>query len=110
MLTPVVSPCHSPQVNKMSTLRPFRCADLFKFNQINFDPLTETYGLPFYLNYLAVWPEYFKVYESPSGKLMGYIMGKSEARFVLCMLCAMYWERVKRGLYCVCFVLCIVKE
>ena len=76
----------------MSTLRPFRCADLFKFNQINFDPLTETYGLPFYLNYLAVWPEYFKVYESPSGKLMGYIMGKSEARLV--------------RVYDLCYILC----
>ena len=64
----------------MTTLRPFRCTDLFKLNQINMDPLTETYGLSFYLNYLAVWPEYFKVMESPSGRLMGYIMGKSEAR------------------------------
>ena len=64
----------------MTTLRPFRCTDLFKLNQINMDPLTETYGLSFYLNYLAVWPEYFKVIESPSGQLMGYIMGKSEAR------------------------------
>ena len=38
------------------------------------------------------------------------VLGKSEVRFVLCMLCAMYCERVKQGLYCVCFVLCIVKE
>ena len=67
----------------MTTLRAFRCEDLFKINQINLDPLTETYGLPFYLNYLALWPEYFKVQQSPSGKLIGYIMGKSEARSVL---------------------------
>lgn len=26
------------------------------------------------------WPEYFQVAESPTGKVMGYIMGKSEAR------------------------------
>lgn len=26
------------------------------------------------------WPEYIQVAESPSGKIMGYIMGKSEAR------------------------------
>ncbi|EDW56182.1 GM22725 [Drosophila sechellia] len=32
----------------MTTLRPFTCDDLFKFNNVNFDPLTETYGLSFY--------------------------------------------------------------
>lgn len=26
------------------------------------------------------WPEYFQVAESPSGKIIGYVMGKSEAR------------------------------
>lgn len=26
------------------------------------------------------WPEYFQVAESPTGKIMGYIMGKTEAR------------------------------
>lgn len=44
----------------------------------NLDPLTETYGLSFYTQYLAHWPEYFQVAESPSGEIMGYIMGKSE--------------------------------
>ncbi len=29
---------------------------------------------------LPRWPEYFQVAESPSGKIMGYIMGKAEAR------------------------------
>lgn len=62
----------------MTTLRQFTCDDLFKFNGINLDPLTEMYGLSFYLQYLARWPEYFMVAESPSGTLMGYIMGKSE--------------------------------
>ena len=33
----------------MCTLRPFTCQDLFKFNRVNFDPLTETYGTSFYL-------------------------------------------------------------
>ena len=28
--------------------------------------------------YMARWPEYFQVAESPAGDLMGYIMGKSE--------------------------------
>lgn len=38
----------------------------------NLDPLTETYGLAFYTQYLAHWPEYFQVAESPSGEIMGY--------------------------------------
>ncbi|XP_044730300.1 N-alpha-acetyltransferase 20 [Chrysoperla carnea] len=62
----------------MTTLRPFTCDDLFKFNNLNFDPLTETYGLSFYMQYLAHWPEYFQVAEAPSGEIMGYIMGKAE--------------------------------
>ena len=62
----------------MTTLRQFTCDDLFRFNGINLDPLTEMYGLSFYLQYLARWPEYFMVAEAPSGTLMGYIMGKSE--------------------------------
>ena len=28
--------------------------------------------------FLFRWPEYFLVAESPSGELMGYIMGKAE--------------------------------
>ncbi|XP_015119198.1 N-alpha-acetyltransferase 20 [Diachasma alloeum] len=64
----------------MSIIRPLTCNDLFKFNNVNLDPLTETYGLPFYMLYLARWPEYVQVAESPSGELMGYIMGKAEGR------------------------------
>ena len=64
----------------MTLLRPFSCHDLFRYNNVNLDPLTETYNLGFYLAYLSKWPEYFAVAESPSGKIMGYIMGKSEAR------------------------------
>ncbi|XP_019472957.1 N-alpha-acetyltransferase 20 [Meleagris gallopavo] len=59
-------------------VRAFTCDDLFRFNNINLDPLTETYGIPFYLQYLAHWPEYFIVAEAPGGELMGYIMGKAE--------------------------------
>ncbi|XP_017883819.1 N-alpha-acetyltransferase 20 [Ceratina calcarata] len=64
----------------MTTLRPFTCNDLFKFNSVNLDPLTETYALSFYTHYLAHWPEYFQVGESPSGEIMGYIMGKAEGQ------------------------------
>lgn len=38
----------------------------------NLDPLTETYGLSFYMQYLAHWPEYFQVALSPNGEIMGY--------------------------------------
>ncbi|XP_018900483.1 N-alpha-acetyltransferase 20 [Bemisia tabaci] len=62
----------------MTTLRPFKCTDMLKFNNVNLDPLTETYGLSFYMQYLAHWPEYFQVAEAPNGDIMGYIMGKSE--------------------------------
>ena len=65
----------------MTTLRQFTCDDMFRFNPINLDPLTETYGVGFYLQYLARWPEYFLVAEAPSGDLMGYIMGKAEGTF-----------------------------
>lgn len=44
----------------------------FFLNYSNLDPLTETYGLSFYMQYLAHWPEYFQVAESPSGEIMGY--------------------------------------
>lgn len=55
--------------------------DLFKFNNINLDVLTETYNMPFYLQYLSNWPESFLVAEAPDGKtLMGYVLGKAEGR------------------------------
>ncbi|KAJ3081793.1 acyl-CoA N-acyltransferase [Rhizoclosmatium globosum] len=62
----------------MSFLRRFTADDLFKFNNINLDPLTETYNISFYLGYLAQWPDYFVMAESCSGASMGYIMGKAE--------------------------------
>ena len=62
----------------MSTLRPFRADDLFKFNNINLDPLTETYHVPFYLGYLAQWPSICATYEDHTGRLAGYILGKAE--------------------------------
>ena len=38
----------------MTTLRQFTCDDLFRFNGINLDPLTEMYGLSFYLQVLTL--------------------------------------------------------
>lgn len=62
----------------MTSLRRFVASDLLKFNNINLDPLTETYNISFYLQYLAHWPDYFSMAESSSGTRMGYIMGKAE--------------------------------
>ncbi|KAJ7355817.1 N-acetyltransferase [Mycena olivaceomarginata] len=62
----------------MSVLRPFSASDMFKFNNINLDVWTETYGLSFYLNYLSTWPDLCYVQAAPSGRLMGYILGNAE--------------------------------
>ena len=62
----------------MTSLKRFVADDLFSFNTVNLDKLTETYGPPFYFEYLAHWPEYFTIARSPAGYAMGYIMGKVE--------------------------------
>lgn len=62
----------------MTSLRRFTCNDLFTYNNVNLDILTETYNLPFYLQYLAKWPEYCLLAEGPSKQAMGYILGKAE--------------------------------
>lgn len=62
----------------MTSVRRFTCDDFFNYNNVNLDILTETYNLPFYLQYLARWPEYCLVAEGPGGQTMGYIIGKAE--------------------------------
>ncbi|KAI0091070.1 N-acetyltransferase [Irpex rosettiformis] len=62
----------------MSVLRPFRATDMFKFNNINLDIWTETYGISFYLSYLSRWPDLCCTQEAPSGRMMGYVIGKAE--------------------------------
>ena len=62
----------------MTTLRPFHATDLFQFNHINLDPLTETYGMHFYMQYLATWPNLCASYDDANGRMMGYILGKAE--------------------------------
>ncbi|GFH29973.1 N-acetyltransferase domain-containing protein [Haematococcus lacustris] len=64
----------------MTTIRRFTCDDLFNFNNVNLDVLTETYNLPFYLLYLARWPEYCQVAEGPGQQIMAYILGKAEGK------------------------------
>eukprot|EP01026_Neomeris_dumetosa_P055501 TRINITY_DN5050_c0_g1_i5.p2 TRINITY_DN5050_c0_g1~~TRINITY_DN5050_c0_g1_i5.p2 ORF type:complete len:195 (-),score=11.92 TRINITY_DN5050_c0_g1_i5:149-673(-) len=62
----------------MTTVRRFSCFDLLRFNEVNLDNLTETYHLPFYQQYMALWPEYCQVVQGAGGKIMGYILGKVE--------------------------------
>jgi N-terminal acetyltransferase B complex catalytic subunit len=64
----------------MTSIRRFCCNDLFTFNNVNLDILTETYNLPFYLQYLARWPEYCLMAEGAGKQAMGYILGKAEGK------------------------------
>ena len=62
----------------MSTLSRFSAVDLFKFNNINLDPLTETYSISSYLQYMAEYPDYFYKISNNSGQMCGYLMSKHE--------------------------------
>ena len=64
----------------MTTTRAFDIYDLLRFNNVNLDPLTETYNMPFYMTYLARWPEYCFTAFGPGGRprCMGYVLGKAE--------------------------------
>ncbi|KAJ4475553.1 N-acetyltransferase [Lentinula aciculospora] len=64
----------------MSVLRPFKASDMFKFNNVNLDVWTETYNIGFYLHYLSRWPDLCCVQEAPSGRMMGYVIGKAEGQ------------------------------
>lgn len=71
----------------MTTIRRFTTDDLFRFNNVNLDELTETvslpsqlrahlfyvqYNIPFYLQYLGRWPELCMMAESANSDIMGY--------------------------------------
>ena len=62
----------------MATLRRFSPFDLLRFNNVNLDPLTETFTMGFYLQYLAKWPQYCFNVDAPHGRSMGYVLGKAE--------------------------------
>ncbi|KNC47890.1 N-alpha-acetyltransferase 20, NatB catalytic subunit [Thecamonas trahens ATCC 50062] len=64
----------------MTSIRRFVADDLFKFNNINLDSLTENYNIGFYFHYLSRWPDFSAVAEDASGKQMGYVIGKAEGR------------------------------
>ncbi|KIY71090.1 N-acetyltransferase [Cylindrobasidium torrendii FP15055 ss-10] len=64
----------------MSILRSFKACDMFTFNNVNLDVWTETYSPGFYLGYLSRWPDLCSVQESPTGTMMGYVIGKAEGQ------------------------------
>ena len=51
---------------------------MFRFNNVNLDKLTETYHPGFYMNCLSEFNDVFYATETPSGVIMGYVMGKVE--------------------------------
>ena len=46
--------------------------DLFHLTACNLDPLTETYDIAFYLDYLSKWPELCSVIEGTDGRIEAY--------------------------------------
>ena len=66
------------RVQKMASARRMTVFDTLRFNCVNIDPFTETFNMGFYMQYLARWPQYCHTVVAPSGRIVGYIMGKSE--------------------------------
>ena len=65
----------------MTTYERFSLLDLFNFNFVNADKLTETFRLSFYGDYLTKWGEYAVVAKHyDTGCPMGYILGKAEGK------------------------------
>ena len=62
----------------MTTTRRFNVNDLLTFNGVNLDRFTETFNMPFYLDYLARWPDACATHVSPGGHVMSYMIGKVE--------------------------------
>ena len=60
----------------MTTIREFSIYDMFKFNNVNLDILTETYSTNFYGKYIAIWGEYNVSAINSNGMIEGYILGK----------------------------------
>lgn len=53
-------------------MRPMKAMDLLHLESVNLDPLTETYNISFYLEYLAKWPTLCQVMVSRYGVIEGY--------------------------------------
>ncbi|XP_062129270.1 N-alpha-acetyltransferase 20 [Drosophila sulfurigaster albostrigata] len=59
----------------MTAIREFALQDLFKFNRIVFDQLTEVYSLEFFLNKFLEYPFLSEVATAPNGQIMGFLIG-----------------------------------
>jgi hypothetical protein len=57
---------------KMSSMRAMHPMDLLKLEKVNLDPLTETYHIGFYLEYLAKWPHLCRVIVSRDDEVEAY--------------------------------------
>uniref|UniRef100_A0A8C8YPJ8 Uncharacterized protein n=1 Tax=Prolemur simus TaxID=1328070 RepID=A0A8C8YPJ8_PROSS len=68
----------------MTTLQAFTCDVLFPFSNINLDPLTQTYEIPFYLQTSPTGQSTSSLQRPlvPCGESMGSIMGKAEGSVV----------------------------
>lgn len=70
----------------MTSFKPFQAEDLFDFNPVNLDPLTENFNVAFYTLYLTEWPSMFfkstEIYlgDGKDSEISGYIMGKTEGK------------------------------
>lgn len=62
----------------MALLRPLTAGDLHCLELVNCDVFTETFAHPFYLKYLASWPELSIAAEAPDGTVIGYIIGEAQ--------------------------------
>ena len=61
--------------------KPMEFTDLWEYNNVNVDRMTETYGMDFYSNYMLKqhWSEYSVVARhGPTGIIAGYMLGKAE--------------------------------
>ncbi len=69
----------------MTTIRQFSLFDMLDYNNINLDPMTETFSTYFYAKYLIKWPEYCVSLWNCTKNIQGYrkidiylVMGKVE--------------------------------
>ena len=62
----------------MATIKRFSILDIYEYNCINLDILTETFGDEFYGEYISRWPEYCISMFNSEQKIVGYLLGKVE--------------------------------
>ena len=62
----------------MTSIIPMRASDLLDINAVNLDVLTETYTTDYYMEYLIRWPSLMFSAVDSAGRVIGYMIGKSE--------------------------------